>query len=410
MWRQTPSVLPIQLHALDGDVILTAASRLPDPPLAIVARLDGATGDELWQQTVDAAAGDLDVDPFGDVLAAIGDPAQVVKLAGADGMELWTHELAGVEVRITDQIGDGDGDVLVAGQSDDHPFVAKLASATGAELWRTSDATISVSLPPVVAVDSDGDAFVASGFLATSFDIRARKLAGGDGAVLWSRDLADGPGSDDAVRDIALTRGGNPVLAGGLDSTFALIELNSDDGHSLATLDIGVIKIGEKFRKKWLWGMKATGSALVLPPPFTADDPTIAGASIELFNPTTGERAVFHLPEGAHWTRLGNSREPGKKGYLYVDKTGSQGPCSQLKIVPGKILSLHCQVPLGRLAPPFSLDEAAQGALDVQLQIGAFRYCLSTQGGELLQDRAAIAGGRGGLFKVRNAPAPESCP
>lgn len=292
------------------------------------------------------------------------------------------------------------------------PFAVKLAGATGALQWLTADTTVNLQSNPELEVDSAGNAFMAAEVVfANDYRINLWKLSAGGGTSLWTRLLGGGP-SQDFPRDLAVTGAGDLVIAATLASEFALVKLNGADGTCSGagcpeTLKTGVIKIGEVFQKKWLWGITATGTPLTLPPAGSADDPSITGATIALSNPTTRERAVFVLPPGADWRLLGSRTAPGAKGYLYQDKQGRSGPCTMLKMVPGKKLTLQCKA-TGPVAP-FTLDETSQGALDVHIQIGAFEYCLSSAGGELIEDRATVPGGKKGLFKVKNAPPPMRC-
>ena len=195
---------------------------------------------------------------------------------------------------------------------------------------------------------------------------------------------------DDVLIAGALGGGINPI--GGDD--FAVIQLpvvgGSCEGFGcLAALNLGVIKIGHKFEKKWLWGITATGNPLAPPPANGADDPVTAGATIELSNPTTGERGAFVLPAGANWTHVGGRGDRAVKGYIYQDKEARNGPCSRFSMVSGKRLKLKCKT--GGGAAPFSLDERSQGSLDVRLVIGRFTYCLSTAGGEVVKDQGGLS-------------------
>jgi hypothetical protein len=54
-----------------------------------------------------------------------------------------------------------------------------------------------------------------------------------------------------------------------------------------------------------------------------------------------------------------------------------------------------------------SLDEPAQSALAVRLDVGASRYCLRF-GGTVATDRARTVR-RAGTFRATNAPAPDAC-
>lgn len=383
-----------------------------------VVRLDGAGGSEVWQWAGESVR-ELVVDAAGNALLSAGqDPETIVRLSGADGTQLWSHALPS-DVSIYDKVVDAAGHLVAVGQigSPIDAYAVKLDIATGDELWSAVDTAYTQTLGRAVAVNSAGQAYVGGWRRSYGIDMRVWKHAASNGTTLWARNLVGAPATvSDVAYDIIVTPADDPVVAGTLGDAAALIKLDPAGGdcngiNCPETLDTGVITVGEKFRKRWLWGMKATGSPLSLPPPFSESDPVAVGMSIELSNPTTGERATFNLPGGANWAYLGASgAAPGDKGYLYQDKEGRNGPCTQAKMVPGKALKLTCTTGDTRLDPPFTLNEATQGALRVRLQMGEFRYCLSTEGGMLVKDRATVEGGQRGLFKVKNAPAPASCP
>lgn len=132
-------------------------------------------------------------------------------------------------------------------------------------------------------------------------------------------------------------------------------------------------------------------------------DPTVGGAHVVIYNPTTLERAEIALP-AANWTALGNP--PGNKGYKYSDKAHAAGPCTTAIIKPGKLLKAVCKG--SDIA--FSLDEASQGALAVAFvtgDSGGQAYCLAF-GGAVTKD-SGIAGTKPGQFKALDAPPPAVC-
>jgi hypothetical protein len=136
-----------------------------------------------------------------------------------------------------------------------------------------------------------------------------------------------------------------------------------------------------------------------VPVPGSADDPRIAGATFELRNPATGETARLDLPPGDAWRPLGD------RGWVYRDRAGENGPCALVQARWGRVLQVRC---LGRNGDiPFTLDEAAQGALSVRFRFGAGpTYCMRF-GGQVLVDRPA--GRRSGVFSARAAPR-AACP
>ena len=218
---------------------------------------------------------------------------------------------------------------MVTNITDEHAFYLKLARTNGAQIWLTEDFE-PLNGGPLLTVNSADDIYFGSevGLAFTnSHDIRLGKLDS-SGAFAWVHPFGGPPSTTYRAFEVASLPADDPVLAGALDNHFALIRLRGTNGRCggngcLDTLDTGVIKVGEKFRKKWLWRHQGNRqSALSVPAPFTPDDPVTAGVTIELSNPIDRRIApTVHLPEGGNWKRLGNKRDPGSRGYLYVDKT-----------------------------------------------------------------------------------------
>ncbi len=73
----------------------------------------------------------------------------------------------------------------------------------------------------------------------------------------------------------------------------------------------------------------ARDALIETPLPGSADDPSTAGALLEIQNPTTLERAAFFLPPGAAWSALGD------RGWMYRDPEGANGPCTLVLIRRG---------------------------------------------------------------------------
>ncbi|MFQ5512886.1 MAG: PQQ-binding-like beta-propeller repeat protein [Myxococcota bacterium] len=141
-------------------------------------------------------------------------------------------------------------------------------------------------------------------------------------------------------------------------------------------------------------------SALVPPSTGGNADPSVVGAVLELLNPSSGETQRIALP-ASHWSARGDP--PGARGYLYRDPKLTRGPCSLVRLAPGR-LRVSCR---GE-ALTFTLDQPTQGALAVALRLGNESvYCLRF-GGSIQSDRGG-AGVRG-RFSARAAPAPIACP
>ena len=163
---------------------------------------------------------------------------------------------------------------------------------------------------------------------------------------------------------------------------------------------------GDASKRKLLLIVKSDDIAS--PAPGGVADPTTVGAELRLLNPGTAETATFDLPAG-NWQGLGTP--PGAKGYKYLDKTLTDGPCKKVLIKPGKLLKAICRgSQIG-----FSLNEASQQTLAARITLGtgvdAPSYCVkfsSADAGVVIKDTPAINGGAG-QFKANDAP-PAVCP
>jgi outer membrane protein assembly factor BamB len=235
----------------------------------IVAKLSGSRGIERWRHVIAggslarSAAYDVVVDPVGDVVAAgatMRDPATtsmaVVKLAGAEGAELWRSELAGDDADASSAATavrlDSAGDVIVAGWTGGRisPLqsrfaVAKFAGVDGALRWQQVLSPAGrYAYAADVAIDSRGAVFAVGALPQPGpmhGDFAAVKLDGLDGRELW-RVVIDGPGHvDDGARAVSLDADGNAIVAGHLEgpgSTFAVMRLRGLDGAQLSRLAV----------------------------------------------------------------------------------------------------------------------------------------------------------------------------
>ncbi|KAG5188305.1 hypothetical protein JKP88DRAFT_353448 [Tribonema minus] len=108
-----------------------------------------------------------------DAVASLGANMVVIK-QGADGVELWRHQNAGiVDTRITCAATDADGNVYVGGYArlaatEEDFYVAKLDAATGAVLWEYKAGTAESDIIQGIAVDAAGNIAVA-GYTAGKF-------------------------------------------------------------------------------------------------------------------------------------------------------------------------------------------------------------------------------------------------
>ncbi len=202
-----------------------------------------------WTTTVDGLFSDADeaaavaVDAAGDVIAgglvfdaATGPSFYVTKLSGATGAEIW-HQSLGTGSALAVGV-DALGDVFAAGSvlgamADSDFMVVKLAGSNGAELWRETidgpDGLDDVAVS--VAVDGNGDV-IAAGFstsLATGADLFVVKLDGATGDPIWTG-LVDGTASgNDEATHVVVDSAGDVIAAGLLrdsvtQSDFAVVK------------------------------------------------------------------------------------------------------------------------------------------------------------------------------------------
>jgi len=197
-----------------GNLLVAAAVFVEDPDAAsytetetdfLVARVDGATGTELWHYDLSGVPGSFPCEPYGNPGPESSDAALAVAQAGSsvvaagsleheDGYELVVVSLeleTGAErwrfvapggtrnVWVAELLVGEDGDVLVAS----YDAVRKLDGETGLELWRVDGPAAALALAP------GGDVLVAGLALddpplGQHLDIR-RLDAGGE--LRWQR-------------------------------------------------------------------------------------------------------------------------------------------------------------------------------------------------------------------------------
>ena len=234
-----------------------------------VAKLDAATGGELWTQFLTGSAGaglngglGVAIDSAGDILAAgylqntaVHVDFSVAKLDRNTGDEVWRSSIngdAGNDEQALAIAVDGAGNAIAAGyvvnQATGQDFaVAKFDGASGAELWRKfvdSDGGSGLrERANAVAVDAQGNIFVAGllAFSANSFTLM--KLNGATGAEIW-RQMSSGGGEAlalaiDSAGDVAVT--GNAFM-GGTGNTTVVMKINGATGGILWRQDVGVLR------------------------------------------------------------------------------------------------------------------------------------------------------------------------
>jgi hypothetical protein len=103
-----------------------------------------------------------------------------------------------------------------------------------------------------------------------------------------------------------------------------------------------------------VFSAKGHGKTVTTPPMGGAEDPTLHGATLKIFNPTSGEKQEIFLP-AENWVFTDSV---GFGGYIYTDADQSEGPCTSVNFLEGRI-DVACDGP----GLTFTLDEANQTAM-----------------------------------------------
>ncbi|MGH7893172.1 MAG: PQQ-binding-like beta-propeller repeat protein [Candidatus Binatia bacterium] len=236
----------------NGDVLAVGrVTVVTDNDDALVAKLAGADGGELWQRTFAGSAGAADVlrsvatDATSHVVAAgqlvntttAGDI--LVTKHDASGGQVWRVEIDGGASGEDDGLAvalDATGAVVVAGQATPTGqtttrfTVVKRAAADGASEWRTDLSGDGGSGRAVVVDGSDVFAAGDAGDL-----IVATRLAGATGTPAWRTDVPGSASAADVGRALAVG-GGRVVVAGRMVTTtggqdFAVVALDATTGQ-----------------------------------------------------------------------------------------------------------------------------------------------------------------------------------
>ena len=125
--------------------------------------------------------------------------------------------------------------------------------------------------------------------------------------------------------------------------------------------------------------------------PQGADRPTIAGSSVEVLNPTTGEATTLPMP-AAGWSE----RPTGV--FRYRDPRLAMGPVKVALLRAGR----SSKIVAHGAGIGFTLDEPSQQSLGVVITSGGRRYC-TLFGGSIRVNQA-------GRFIAVRAPVPNTCP
>lgn len=141
-----------------------------------------------------------------------------------------------------------------------------------------------------------------------------------------------------------------------------------------------------------------------LPIPGSAEDPTVSGAQLDLFDTDfPGAGSVTFTLDKSGWTGLGNPA--GSKGYKYKGKDDvidpdPKGTCKSV-LLKENVIKAVCKGTAVTLTTPFSGTEGVILGLPAG-SVASTRYCAEVGGVEVKNDAK--------LMKRKDAPAPGSCP
>jgi hypothetical protein len=341
-----------------------------------VAKLDGASGAEIWRTEIDGGLGtdefaeDVVVDDIGDVIASgvIQTPtgaSAAVKLAGASGAEIWRDAWSSSLVFGAIE-RDSAGALVVAA----FPLgLAKLDPSTGVPIWSVTTPSLGYRLT-LTADDDPIAAFSGGGFA---------RYAGTDGQLLWRREVT---GFSDLTSIVAPP--GDQIFVSGGSNGVTILGLAEGVGGrkaSLRELAPGELKLA----------IVSKDPLLFAPSPGGPNDPSAGGATFELRNPVSAESTSIVLPAAGWVGKTG--KKPGAVVWKYADVAGV---CRRVRLLAGKKLTIKCLGDLG-----FSLDEPSQGNLVATLAFaGGHRHCMSFGG---------VVADEPGRFVAKNS-SPIACP
>ena len=142
---------------------------------------------------------------------------------------------------------------------------------------------------------------------------------------------------------------------------------------------------------------KAPGGGFTLPAPGGADDPTLGGAELHLFDTALTGGSLSVTLGAAGWKGLG--KPAGSKGYKYKGKADPGSPCSVVLLKP-TVIKAVCKGAAITLTTPFDGDLAAEIALPAGTA-AATRYCAALGGTAVKNDATQL--------KRKDAPARGAC-
>jgi hypothetical protein len=202
-----------------GDVFVAGIAGTAAGDDVLVARLNGATGADVWRWTAgDAPVGNavlLARDAFGDVIVA--STARLAKYAGTTGNVIWSRTFAGAGAMTLD----AGGNVYVTGAIDGWT-TQKFSGASGNLVWSASaggGGFLTYNNGYVgIALDTAGDVVATGngqyGPLLYHY-VWTLKLGGADGTLRWLQRYLSAPfGTEDYANAVAVDGAGDVVVVG----------------------------------------------------------------------------------------------------------------------------------------------------------------------------------------------------
>jgi cysteine-rich repeat protein len=256
-----------QRVAVDGNAVYVAAHvPVSGGTRLVVARIDAASGDVVWNQTVVASGGNDDAALGLAVRAgshvvllahlhsgATAPDFTVVAFHADDGAEAWRTTLDGGAAGADDADAPRalavtpDGDVVATGVLStiltfDDWVTVKLRGSDGHELWRTAayGSAAGAEDSRDVAVDANGDVLSAGRLrnAGDGGDLSVVKLAGSSGTQIWQQNFDGTSDGNDTAFNVAVDAGNNVAATGRLGNGpgqdgYAVVRLSGASGGSL---------------------------------------------------------------------------------------------------------------------------------------------------------------------------------
>jgi putative pyrroloquinoline-quinone binding quinoprotein len=344
-----------------------------------VSKLDAATGDDLWRTTVDGGVGGVRdfalaavLDAAGDVVVGgrleteLGSPVfgggtivfTVLKLAGADGVELWRHQV---------------------------PNTVEDVGFFGGVKGEARGVALALDGSPVVAGVIDGS-WIEAGPDGNEGEFLVAKLSGATGERVWTQSLGWGAANAIAVSPVhGFAAAGRTVSVDGETETerFTVVKFSDTIEGNQAELSAGSTPSGRRL------SALSKDRDIHLPIRDSQGDPTLHGARL-IVTHSGGVADAYDLPAG-NWTR-------GRGRYSYKDNTGA-GPCGRITLRTSRQLKVRCR------GGDLNVPGTAMNEVGIRLELGpekTTRYCMRFGGAAVVRDDP-------GAFAARLAPPPTGC-